>query len=122
MRWLTFLILTGILLQTCSKGVILTEYLINRDFIATVLCINKDNPQKHCDGKCHLKKQLAKDDEQQGSRQLVKTGVEMVYLVSGKLNMEWPESVRTPHFYIYTEPVSVNRAGDIFHPPGIFIS
>ena len=36
------------------------EYAINKDFIANVLCINKDKPALKCNGKCHLKKELKK--------------------------------------------------------------
>ncbi len=36
------------------------EYIINYNYISEVLCINKDKPEKHCNGKCHLKKQLEK--------------------------------------------------------------
>jgi hypothetical protein len=36
------------------------EYTINKDFIAKVLCINKDKPELKCNGKCHLTKQLKK--------------------------------------------------------------
>lgn len=39
------------------------EYAINKDFIATVLCINKDKPELKCNGKCHLTKQLKKATE-----------------------------------------------------------
>lgn len=34
------------------------EYGLNKDYIAKVLCINKDKPTIECDGKCHLTKQL----------------------------------------------------------------
>ena len=36
------------------------DYLVNKDYIKTVLCINKDVPEMHCDGKCYLKKKLKK--------------------------------------------------------------
>ena len=36
------------------------EYAINYDYISTVLCENKDKPEMHCNGKCHLKKQIEK--------------------------------------------------------------
>ena len=39
------------------------EYGINKDFIATVLCINKDKPELKCDGKCYLAKQVKKASE-----------------------------------------------------------
>jgi len=39
------------------------EYIINYDYIVNVLCENKDRPQMHCDGKCYLAEQLAKESE-----------------------------------------------------------
>ncbi|MCB0276693.1 MAG: hypothetical protein KDI06_17885 [Calditrichaeota bacterium] len=36
----------------------LLDYYLNYDYIATVLCINRDKPALKCDGKCHLKKEL----------------------------------------------------------------
>ncbi len=42
------------------------EYIVNYDYIANVLCENKDKPQLNCDGKCYLAKQLAKETEDDG--------------------------------------------------------
>ncbi len=39
------------------------EYALNYDYIAKVLCVNKDKPMLHCNGKCHLMKELAKAAE-----------------------------------------------------------
>ena len=36
-------------------------YAINYNYIASVLCINKQKPKLDCNGKCFLIKQLAKD-------------------------------------------------------------
>ncbi len=36
----------------------LANYLINQDYIAEFLCINKDKPELECNGKCYLAKQL----------------------------------------------------------------
>jgi hypothetical protein len=36
------------------------EYYANYDYIATVLCENKDKPYLDCNGKCYLEKQLKK--------------------------------------------------------------
>lgn len=41
------------------------EYVINYEYIATVLCINKDKPEMHCNGKCHLMQELAKVSEKE---------------------------------------------------------
>lgn len=36
------------------------EYYANYDYIATVLCENRDKPYLECNGKCYLQKQLNK--------------------------------------------------------------
>ena len=41
----------------------LAEYAVNYDYIVENLCENKDTPSMHCDGKCYLAKQLAKESE-----------------------------------------------------------
>lgn len=40
------------------------EYVVNYDYISTVLCENKEKPQLQCNGKCYLAKQLKKSAEQ----------------------------------------------------------
>lgn len=37
------------------------DYGVNYDYISQVLCENKDKPQMHCNGKCHLMKEMAKE-------------------------------------------------------------
>jgi len=58
-------IISGILLLVLSAYLIIPvlpviDYLINNDYIAKNLCINKDKPKSCCKGKCHMVKQLQK--------------------------------------------------------------
>ncbi|GLB52628.1 hypothetical protein NBRC110019_16680 [Neptunitalea chrysea] len=48
------------------------DYVVNYDYIANELCINKEKPQMHCNGMCYLKKELAKKvaDESKDSKQV----------------------------------------------------
>lgn len=39
------------------------EYAIHYDHISKELCENKNKPKSDCNGKCHLKKELAKASE-----------------------------------------------------------
>jgi len=39
------------------------EYVVNYEYVSKVLCVNKDKPKMHCNGKCHLMKELAKASE-----------------------------------------------------------
>lgn len=40
------------------------DYVINQDYIAEYLCINKDKPDMHCDGKCYLMQMLEEENQQ----------------------------------------------------------
>ena len=60
-----------VLLQSFGKWIILTEYRLNRDYIARNLCENRLRPQLKCNGRCHLMKQWAAEDkaaEEAGSK------------------------------------------------------
>jgi len=39
------------------------DYVVNYHYISTVLCVNRAKPQMHCNGKCHLMKEMAKESE-----------------------------------------------------------
>lgn len=38
------------------------DYVLNKDFIIAELCVEREKEESTCDGKCHLKKELAKVD------------------------------------------------------------
>jgi hypothetical protein len=48
------------LLAMVRPVVPIIEYYANYDYIANVLCENKDKPYLECNGKCYLEKQLNK--------------------------------------------------------------
>ena len=60
--FLTFVLLAN----NINNLVIVTDFVINQDFIAKTLCIQKDD-QKGCNGKCHLAKQLVQSNTDSGS-------------------------------------------------------
>ncbi len=65
MSLISIFIILGVLLQLFSKQVIFVEYVVNKNYIASVLCENIKVPEKHCEGKCQLKKELDKDSNRQ---------------------------------------------------------
>ncbi|GLB52467.1 hypothetical protein NBRC110019_15070 [Neptunitalea chrysea] len=48
------------LFMLCKPIIPVLEYIVFYDYIKNELCENKDKPAMHCNGKCHLAKQLAK--------------------------------------------------------------
>ena len=44
------------------------EYAAFYDYIKNELCVNKEKPKLQCNGKCHLKKELAKASDSENSK------------------------------------------------------
>ncbi|SFD12341.1 hypothetical protein SAMN05518672_101587 [Chitinophaga sp. CF118] len=68
------------MLQNFNQFVIVLEYKINFSYVANVLCENRDKPEMHCNGKCHLRKQLEKDQQQEHNSTSGKEKFEVVYI------------------------------------------
>lgn len=62
---LTILLILIIGLQTFSKWLVFLDFEINRNFIAAKLCVNRDTRGSCCKGRCYLKRELARDNDQQ---------------------------------------------------------
>ena len=57
---LVFILIIAIFLKPIFPVI---EYVVNYEYISKVLCENKAKPMMHCNGKCHLMKELAKAAE-----------------------------------------------------------
>ncbi len=55
------------LVQSASKMLIIADYQLNKEYISKNLCENKNKPKMHCNGKCHLAKQLKKQEKKESS-------------------------------------------------------
>jgi hypothetical protein len=64
---ISFLLVCVMAMYFITPAIPVIHYLINKDYIAKNLCINKDKPKSCCKGKCHLVKQLQKTNKNQGT-------------------------------------------------------
>jgi len=60
-----YLLLIATLMPSLSQWGVIAYYHANKDYIARVLCENRDRPQLHCDGTCYLAKRLKASQERQ---------------------------------------------------------
>lgn len=70
------------------------DYMVNSDYIATVLCINKEKIELKCDGKCYLAQQLKKQKSQQEQ--------ELPQLIHVKLEFILPQHLEDKQPYTLT--------------------
>lgn len=112
----------AMMLPSLTKLGILIDFKINQDFIAEVLCINRDKPLNKCNGKCYLSKKLKKAEEQEEKQlpTIKLTKLEMLCCAS-KNHFDFLK-------YTFTYLSRLNAAyarefyffsfiADIFHPP-----
>lgn len=119
-RFITYLFLGAFLLHAASRMIVYFNFWLNQEFIAENLCENREKPQMECNGMCHLKKELDKDDErkQQDNKQQVEV---MLFIQSGyryeieKTASFLIEKQRNYAFVLPQKPVEYHSY--IFHPP-----
>lgn len=62
-RYCSILYLVIIIFYILRPSLPYIEYVINKSYIEKNLCVQKDNPENTCHGKCYLHKQINKQSE-----------------------------------------------------------
>lgn len=113
-------LLLTFLLPSIIKVWILIDFKINQDYIAEVLCINKDEPKTGCGGKCYLSSQLKKQEEKEHEQVPLNSSdkIEILFVkefmpeMNIQINVE-DQKKRTHYLNKYT----FQYLDQIFHPP-----
>ena len=94
------------------------EYVINYDYIGSVLCINKDKPELECNGKCHLKEQISKvyDEKNGNEKPLIRIDSDRSPLILLKSPAYFPDPANISGYYLYPED-HINKQNLSFKPP-----
>ena len=102
------------------------DYVVNYNYISTVLCENKDKPELKCCGKCHLKKELANasegekpnsSDKKDNSKQELEVLFfqEIQSLVVEQIYFQNKTSIGDNYANLYFHTASCS----VFHPPTV---
>ena len=112
------------LMMTFKPVLPLVDYAVNYDYISEVLCINKDKPELQCNGKCHLKSELAKvndDSSTQDSKENTfgKRTLQVEFLENYNVNvsLRFNEVFLLEKNAFYCLNYSFLFSNSIFHPP-----
>ncbi len=115
---IALLLLVGIVANCFNYSIIAASYNFNKQYIAQVLCTNKDKPHLHCDGKCFLDIKL-KELEQKNKKEQehLKHISETVAPTSVELCLNTFENSLEINLPTYLQKKPVNRPLNIFQPP-----
>jgi hypothetical protein len=110
-------------LQCFYKLGVITYFQLNRDYIADVLCVNREKPITMCYGQCFLEKKLDLADDNDSD-----DGT----LPIGKQRGDLPNFLITEHNYSFQEVIQLERSNSRyllstssahyqapFHPPAL---
>lgn len=98
------------------------EYAVNYDYISKVLCVNKDKPTLQCNGKCHLVKELKKQqDDDFKSLQVSMEEYPIGFIETLNFTCKKITKKLYKKYCFYQQPYSYEIAYSLFHPPINFI-
>lgn len=113
-----------ILIMSCQCLVnmgIITYYQLNKEYIADVLCINRDKPELQCQGKCFLTDQLKKDNQSDKkgvpATQQQKIDFPSFLICVYQFKFHLPEIQEGMDILMESSFFSPLRSSGIFHPP-----
>jgi hypothetical protein len=122
-QWISLGLLGLMLIKVWVIPLLYLDFEIRRDYIVKNLCVNRNRPQMHCDGKCYLAKKMAALEEQekrQAERDYMSQILDHVldYQVQVAIPPQISYKVHSPLSFNYVSPPSARvSADDIFHPP-----
>jgi len=99
------------------------NYVINQDYIAEFLCINKENTALNCKGKCYLMQQLQKQTDEK-KQNLPKIAMEeypigFVKFITIAVPLEITQ--QTTNTENYKNNYSYLHSYSNFHPPSVIL-
>lgn len=128
MKQLVALILfIGLNAQCLIKLGTVTWYTLNKEYVTEKFCINKAKPKMHCNGKCYLKKQLAKsgDETNNSEKQRLPEKTDTIYISAIippvlRLDLSSPDDILI-RYGRHLVTIYEDYYSTIFHPPpGMF--
>jgi hypothetical protein len=106
--------------QLSGRYMVMLGFYMNQEYIAKNLCVNRDKPAMHCNGKCHLSKKLKEEEKKdQDNPERKDHHSEIFYAAWFQQEVIKPIATTTTgdYYYPYSIGVPVDRPDTVFHPP-----
>ncbi len=107
----------AIFIQTFSTFIIKADFYINQSYIAKNLCVNKDKPMMHCNGKCYLSKKLKQQDGSQTPVSRTEKFDAQPFFIPNVFLLKNTYTLLQHHYFTKDENKVSSFSPSIFHPP-----
>ncbi|SEJ27075.1 hypothetical protein SAMN04487995_3876 [Dyadobacter koreensis] len=120
--FLAYILLFSIMLPTISPWGTIAYFHLNREYIAKVLCENRQRPELKCNGQCYLAKKLKQQEDNKDKEtanrvqnlpvlQLFTQAVD-----SFKFDFDYSQFLEKPRFF-YQLVIYISPASRLLRPP-----
>jgi hypothetical protein len=117
---LAYILILFTLTANFSQVFVRAGFDLNENYIVSRLCINRDRPQIHCNGKCYLMRKLKQAEQKEKNREHEnQRGMYQLGVVADKLLFN-PYIICIERVYQPELPFRLPAyAADIFQPPRV---
>lgn len=115
------LLATAMLFKAFLAPAVFIDFKLNQEYIAKVLCINRDKPQLDCDGQCILMQKMKNTQDADHPEQSQNLKTHLLEIFSDIAAVFRPLSLPSyqQEFFTFNEAVPSGNFSKIFHPPKI---
>ncbi len=118
-KFLVFILILSVAIQSFSKLPLWIELKMNQDYIAKNLCVQKEVEDNCCQGSCHLKEKMEEDDKNQetqtGNFKNLKE-IQLFHETKNPIQLINPIS-RITVYCIFQNNNLTSYSSELFHPP-----
>lgn len=121
-RVIVFFLLTCVIGTYFSRDFAVASFELNQKYIAEKLCVNKDKPWMHCNGRCYLmnKVKQAEENEKKQANKDLRTNLQITWYFQPSGMIEKPavtDGIARNFKIHYTSRYINQYTASIFRPP-----
>jgi GMP synthase PP-ATPase subunit len=116
--FVAYLLIFTLIGSNFSRFFIYAGFELNRNYISSKLCVNRDKPWLHCNGKCYFMKKIkqAEDREKSQQRETQKNLFQEAF-TSTPIKVKFHQVLLRVMFIPYNCTLTPNTGDGIFRPP-----
>lgn len=119
-KLISLLLVSAFCLPALLQLSVMADFYANRAYIASTLCVNKDQKKNTCGGTCHLSKELAKTREMESDREspVPSTKAELSPGILCETHNIFQADLQVSRTPLHEQDLyALLRVSDFFHPP-----
>lgn len=116
---LAYVLVLTTLAANCTQLFVYAGFEINQKYIAAELCVNRNRPELHCNGKCYLMRKLKQAEQKEKAQSENQRPVLQPGMIVEKLAFAAPSFIISKSLTAELKFNFPERSNSIFQPPKV---